>query len=214
MSVDDMVFRMLPDPTMEPEEPFSRYRSIWDQNIDFDDFDAGIATTDRKDKESQVYYKETILALMTDFSMGYNPSGLPDYARDMYPKLWTGMFPGSFQHLLVLLFGSHEDFNRCQVEMQKWLAECGMTGATKERDPLNMIDESFFGSEIEMLRNLLAPMRGDFSSYAVYWIHLRTDQAENICKLLDSSVRVLGRFQDDLLASLVVPSEHGKSFPK
>ena len=213
MSARDMIFRMSPEPTMGPEEPFTRDRSMKDQDLDIDYFDAGTATTERKKEGASEYYKDIILVLMADFSMGYNPSGLPTYVQDVYPELWDNMFPGSFQHLLVLLFGSLEDFSRCQVEMHKWLDECGMTGATEGRNHLNMIDESFFGSEIEMLRNLLAPMRGDFTSYAVYWIHVRTSRAEKVCKHLDSSMRVLERFHEDLLASLVVPREHGKSFP-
>ncbi|RJE23690.1 hypothetical protein PHISCL_03985 [Aspergillus sclerotialis] len=208
MSGKYLIFRMSPDPTMGPEDPLIRDRVMKDQDVDFDDFDAGTATTERKKKGADKYYKDIILVLMADFSMGYNPSGLPDYVKGVYPELWDNMFPGSFQHLLVLLFGSLEDFSRCQVKMHRWLDKYGMTGVTKERNHLNMIDESLFGSEIEMLRNLLAPLRGDFTSYAVYWIHVRTSQAEKTCKFLDSSMRVLERFHEDLLASLVVPSEH------
>lgn len=175
------------------------------------DDQSSVSLEEKKEKGSNAYYSEVLLSLMADLSMGYDPSNLPQYAMSVFPSFWEDMFPGSLNHLMVILFGSNSELDSCQISMHKWLDEHFDCQPTRPhiRTTMNMIDESIFGSELEMIRALVAPLRGDMT-HRVFWLHSRPYYAKDLCDEVEASMRLIEKFQEDLVAGQVVPDQHRK----
>lgn len=205
MSDNDLIFPVSSRPLGTHSDEDAGEGSGQRQGDGDSDSESLLSLEDKKEGSRPKFYKETLLSLMADLSMGYDPSTLPQYATSSFPLLWDNMFPGSFNHLLVILFGSNPDMTRCQSSMQSWLdgyLECQHTST-------DTLDDALFGSEVEMVRRLVAPLRG-VEMDRVFWLNSRTFYARELCEQVECSAKVIEQFQHDLIASLVVPDDHGK----
>lgn len=174
------------------------------------DSESSISFDEKKEQADLEFHQENLLGLMRDICMGYNPSNLPQHVRSMLHLLAEDVFPGSYKHLLIILFGSKRDMQLCQEYMKVCLDEDTEAQPPRPRSGMRAIDETLFASEVEMLRKLVAPLRGDERN-PVFWLNSRTAHAEELCVQAEYTVEILEYFHHDLLADMVVRDEHGKS---
>lgn len=146
------------------------------------------------------HFEKIALSLMADISMGFDPTVLPALIQSVYPRLFEGMFPGSFQHFLAIIIGSDNEVRKYQVTMQSWLRDHSLDQVHHNRTGLNMMDDSLFGSDVEILRKLVAPLRGD-NSEPVFWVNTRIAQAPKTCLELQYAKGLLEEFHGYLVKS-------------
>lgn len=165
------------------------------------------------DRPRQSYLESKVLSLMGDITRGFDPTTLPDLFQSLSPNLLDGMFPGSFKHLLILLLGDPQAMTTSQLKMDLWLQEHFMGDPLGHNAAVSMIERSYLDAEVETLRKLLEPLRGD-NTGPVFWVNHRTSQAASFCKELKRSKDVLERFESDLVKVPTFPADPGKWPPR
>lgn len=174
----------------------------------YDTSGSAASSDEQKILSGQEYLEKTALNMMADISMGFDPSGLPAFIQSVYPKLLEDMFPGSFNHFLAILIGPDAEVEGHQVKMQVWLRDHCLDHVRHNRTIINVMDDSLFASDMEVLRKLVAPLRGD-DSEPVFWVNTRKSQASKICEELHYSKNLLEEF-NQYLAKTIVAMDTGK----
>ncbi|KAE8147630.1 hypothetical protein BDV25DRAFT_131925 [Aspergillus avenaceus] len=144
---------------------------------------------------------EIIDALMEDFTKGFNPSTFHQEVMAILPILSKDVLPGSYEHLLVILLESNDRMQEIQYQLQIWLRDRYQCWAFTHPDLVSIADETYFVSELEILRKLLAPFRGEGESH-IYWINNRRKVYKKVREELEAAVRVIELFKKDLYLEL------------
>ncbi|KAB8074653.1 hypothetical protein BDV29DRAFT_201225 [Aspergillus leporis] len=168
-------------------------------DIPFDDH--GYALADEKAKEIIEAENKKVEALMYKFTKGFDPGSFPREVMAGLPLLSDNLFPGSYGHLLVILLETCGRMQGTQSNLEKWLRERYQCWAITHPDNTSITDETFFGGEIEMLRKLLAPLRGEDAT-PVYWVNSRRLHCVKVCQQLEASVKVIEEFKRDVLMAI------------
>ncbi|OJJ39708.1 hypothetical protein ASPWEDRAFT_181081 [Aspergillus wentii DTO 134E9] len=148
--------------------------------------------------------KEKLAAAVTRFSRGFDVAAFQQEAASWFPKLKGDLFPGSYSHLLIILFGTLDEVQDTQASLARWLHDHYPCFSLVAGEP-NILDESMFGSEIEMMRKLLAPLRGEDSK--IYWINTRLQDTTASRHQLEAAVSVIEGFKHDLLSAVEQDNE-------
>ena len=205
MSDTEMMFPMSPWCDQSPREQ-SPKRDTEAEAVDED----AIMFQENKEKDTIEFDHRKLLRLMTQFTMGYDPNVLPGLVDALYPTVWEGMFPGSYNHLLVILFSSMADMEICQINMHNWMRN---NFPFKHRTTLSkyeVLDETIFGSELEMLKRLLVPVRLN-TVEEVFWLNTRRLNSAELAAQTCHAMDVLEQLRRDILDTLAKLVDFGKT---
>ncbi|KAE8352072.1 hypothetical protein BDV28DRAFT_161987 [Aspergillus coremiiformis] len=189
--------------------PASPGRSEDDEPAGIDiPFDAhGYGLADEKAKEITEAECTKANELMLKFTKGFDPGSFPREVTDGLPSLSDNLFPGSYAHLLTILLESCGRMQNVQANLETWLRDRYKRWTITHPDDTSITDETFFGAEFEMLRKLLAPLRGEDST-AVYWVNSRHIQSVKVCQQLEASAKVIEEFKRDVLLAVKLDDEN------
>lgn len=152
------------------------------------------------------HFARDIDHLMENFTRGFDPSAFGAEIRTELPKLARTVLPGSYEHFLVIVLDDFDNMDRVQCELQRWLdARYPQAKAAPYVVP-DKLDEGYFLAELEMLRRLLEPLRGQ-QKKPVFWINTRRVYSAKVCEQLEASARVIEEFKRDVLAALEKSAE-------
>ncbi|RAK72047.1 uncharacterized protein BO72DRAFT_521801 [Aspergillus fijiensis CBS 313.89] len=161
------------------------------------------AMIEEKDQEIVEAENEKLDQLVAQFTRGFDPSTLRNEVISALPILAQSAFPGTYEHLLMLCFTTDDELQDMQEELERYLLlRYGQVfDELVPRTTTNITDESYFASEIETLRRLLEPLRGDSTS-PVYWLSLRCANPTKARQQLEAATKVINAFKKDVLAAL------------
>ncbi|KAF9886834.1 hypothetical protein FE257_011081 [Aspergillus nanangensis] len=171
-------------------------------NIPFDGDEIPYSATDEKAKEVADALDHELDNLMENFTRGFDPGKFDDVVKTSLPILHTDLFPGSYNHLLVILLEDLNKMETTQIALEDGLRERYKCWTLTHPSDTSITDETFFGAEIEILRKLLAPLRDDGDTTKVYWMNTRRPDRAKVCWQLETSVRVIREFKRDVLAAM------------
>ncbi|KAL2834065.1 hypothetical protein BJY01DRAFT_259677 [Aspergillus pseudoustus] len=149
--------------------------------------------------------------LMGKFTKGFDPGAFGNIIVASLPKLAIHPFPGTYTHLLLLLLESFEILQTLQLGMEQWLLSCYNGNQFSSPTETNLVDENFFGTELEMLRRLLEPIR-EGTKKSIFWMNTRRADASWACEQLEASIRVIESFKKDICAAAAQSSSGSKTF--
>ncbi|KAL2802664.1 hypothetical protein BJX63DRAFT_437655 [Aspergillus granulosus] len=149
--------------------------------------------------------------LMGKFTKGFDPGSFGSVIVASLPKLAINPFPGTYAHFLLLLFETFEHLQPLQLGMEQWLLGCYNGNRFNSPTETNLVDENFFGTELEMLRRLLEPIR-EGTKMSVFWMNTRRADASWACEQLEASVGVIESFKHDICAAAPNSSSGNKTF--
>ncbi|RHZ47313.1 uncharacterized protein CDV56_104685 [Aspergillus thermomutatus] len=184
-------------PEFECDDPFET--TVGPVDIEASD-DECLTLADRKVKEITAAERQTFAQLMDEFAKGFDPDSLTREIMATLPLLGDDLFPGSFAHLLILLLQTDGKIETVQVNLVRWL-RARYPIMFCEPTETQLVDETFFMSEIEMLRRLLSTLRGD-DDKAIYWISCRPFEIGKSCNSLEASIRVIRAFERDMKSAI------------
>lgn len=170
-------------------------------DIPFDEDGRHYPLTDEKAREVAEAQFQKLEELMDNFTRGFDPGNFSREVMSLLPMLAERATPGSFKHLLVLLLENWPKMQSIQASLEDWLRGHYQRWAITHPSDTSITDEMYFGSEIEMLRKLLAPLRGDDMG-KVFWMNTRLPDCAKVCKQLEASAKVIEEFKRDILASI------------
>lgn len=185
------VFPLSPD--CEVENPFETPVGLNDSE---DGDDEHLSWVDKKVKEITAAELQDYAQLMDEFAKGFDPDSLAREIMATLPLLEEDLFPSSFAHLLILLLQTDGKIEIAQVKLVRWL-RARYPIALCEPSETQLVDETFFMSEIEMLRRLLSTLRGD-DDKPIYWINCRPFEIGKSCEQLEASIKVIRAFECDM----------------
>ncbi|KAL4898245.1 hypothetical protein BDV59DRAFT_190115 [Aspergillus ambiguus] len=175
-------------------------------DIAFDGAGVLYPSTNEKAKEISAIQGRKLDQLMDSFTRGFDPGNFFGEVMVSLPILAQNPTPGSFNHLLVLLLENWPKMQNIQANLEDWLRDRYQRWAITHPSDTSIADETYFGAEIEMLRKLLAPLRGDDTG-TVYWMNTRLPDCAEACKQLEASAKVIEEFKRDVL---VMIESHGE----
>ncbi|EAU37543.1 predicted protein [Aspergillus terreus NIH2624] len=170
-------------------------------DIPFDEDGRHYPLTDEKAREVAEAQFQKLEELMDNFTRGFDPGNFSREVMSLIPMLAERATPGSFKHLLVLLLENWPKMQSIQASLEDWLRGHYQRWAITHPSDTSITDEMYFGSEIEMLRKLLAPLRGEDTG-KVFWMNTRLPDCAKVCKQLEASAKVIEEFKRDILASI------------
>ncbi|GIC94009.1 uncharacterized protein Aud_010500 [Aspergillus udagawae] len=180
-------------PEIECEDPFETTVGL-DDIEESDDED--LPWADQKVREVTAAELHDFAQLMDEFAKGFDPDSLTREIMATLPLLEEDLFPSSFAHLLILLLQTDGKIETAQVKLVRWL-RARYPIALCEPSETQLVDETFFMSEIEMLRRLLSTLRGD-DDKTIYWINCRPFEIGKSCETLEASIKVIRAFERDM----------------
>jgi hypothetical protein len=160
------------------------------------------------------------------FVIGFSLDDLPDMIASYLPSWQTNTLPGSFAHLLYSLFGPFEEVVKLQQSLDnipEYFDEhrhramfanrirnfnrepedlkCGATFApqlppSQDGEWCRKSDEFLFSRELQMLRNLVEPLRD--TSRPIYWITDRVESALEMENGFLASKELIADFKKNL----------------
>ncbi|KAL3492929.1 hypothetical protein BJX62DRAFT_235666 [Aspergillus germanicus] len=180
-------------------------------DIPFDAQGSPYALVDEKAPQIVEAENQKLDDLMGKFTKGFDPGSFGNVALASLDKLATDLFPGTYAHFLLLLLQSFDVLQDLQLNMEQWLLGCYNGNQFVSPTETNLVDENFFGTELEMLRQLLEPIR-EGTKKSVFWMNTRRADASWTCDQLESSVSVIESFKSDICAAMTKSSCGGKTF--
>ncbi|KAH8431756.1 uncharacterized protein LDX57_009408 [Aspergillus melleus] len=139
--------------------------------------------------------------LMAEFTRGFDPSTFRAELMAELPELVKNVLPGSYEQLLVILLEESNNVDKIQCKLREWLRKRypQLIGAS----PIGTgtADESYFLTELQVLRKLLEPLRGEPKT-PIYWMNTRSVYSASVCEQLEAAVRVIEEFKLDVLEAL------------
>ncbi|KAE8357882.1 hypothetical protein BDV27DRAFT_169924 [Aspergillus caelatus] len=196
------LFKLCPTPPPEHSEEDNSASAI---DIPLDIHGCGLL--DEKAKEITDTEKKRVEELMQQFTKGFDPGLFPREVVTSLSLLSDKLFPGSYAHLSIILLENCGKMQGIQATLEKWLRERYKRWAITHPDNTSITDETFFGAELEMLRKLLAPLRGEDAT-RVYWMNSRYPHIVKVCQQLEASVKVIEEFKQDILRAIKSKDEH------
>ncbi|KAL3458058.1 hypothetical protein BJX64DRAFT_292513 [Aspergillus heterothallicus] len=169
-------------------------------DIPFDAQGGPYALVDEKAPQIIEAENQKLDELMGKFTKGFDPGSFGNVIVASLPKLASNPFPGTYAHLLLLLLESFEFLQTLQLGMEKWLLGCYKGNPFNSPTETNLVDENFFGTELEMLRMLLEPIR-EGTKKTIFWMNSRRAYASWTCEQLEASIRVIESFKNDICAA-------------
>ncbi|KKK23527.1 hypothetical protein AOCH_007662 [Aspergillus ochraceoroseus] len=147
---------------------------------------------------------ERLDELMAKFTKGFDPGTYAKEIRASLPKLVTNLAPGSYNHLLALVFETYDRFQSLQIDMEAWLQHRYQRAKIARPSNICITDETLFALEVEMLRKLLEPIR-EGSNKDVFWLSTRRAAPTWACEQLEESAKVIEVFKTDICSALKSP---------
>lgn len=149
------------------------------------------------------YDLRKLLEMVTRVTEGFSPTSFVELLKSSIPKIRDGLFPGSYRHLLMLLFESPKNLHNTQVmaadgitdHYPYWEAANSSTGVGEE---WRLLDQSIFKDEVRMLRKLVAPLREELTTKSVHWITSRRPNTGDKDVQFERSLRVIDDFKTAL----------------
>ncbi|KAL2823183.1 hypothetical protein BDW59DRAFT_173666 [Aspergillus cavernicola] len=148
--------------------------------------------------------------LMDKFTKGFDPGSFGNVIMSSLPKLANNLFPGTYAHLLLILFETFNVIQSLQLGMENWLLHRFDTPNIYPGEG-SFSDESFFAAEIEMLRKLLEPIR-EGTKRSIFWLNTRRADPSRTCEQLEASIRVIETFKNDICAALSPSHENRTTY--
>ncbi|KAL4913917.1 hypothetical protein BDW62DRAFT_213830 [Aspergillus aurantiobrunneus] len=170
-------------------------------DIPFDTQDSRYALVDEKAPQIVEAENQKLDDLMNKFTKGFDPGAFGSMIMASVPKLAQNLFPGSYAHLLLLLFETFDVIQSIQLSLETWLGKHHDGNPIIRPSETSISDETFFAAEIEMLRKLLEPIR-EGSKKSIFWLNTRRADASRTCEQLEASVRVIETFKNDICAAI------------
>ncbi|KAL4942155.1 hypothetical protein BDV06DRAFT_235563 [Aspergillus oleicola] len=144
--------------------------------------------------------------LMGEFTKGFDPGAFGDTIMDSLPLLAEDLFPGSYAHLLLLLFESVEVIQDVQLGLENWFGNNYHGTPIIQPSKTSSSDETFFVAEMDMLQRLLRPIR-EGTKKEIFWLNTRADPGKT-CEQLEASFRTIEMFKNDICAAMKPGHEH------
>ncbi|KAL4881339.1 hypothetical protein BJY04DRAFT_218506 [Aspergillus karnatakaensis] len=165
-------------------------------------FDArDYALVDKKAPQIVEAENQKLDDLMGQFTKGFDPGAFGGVILASLPNLAENLFPGSYAHLLLLLFSSFEMLQNVQLSLEYWMGHQYHGTPNIAPNATSGIDENYFGAEMEMLRKLLEPIR-EGTKKSIFWLNTRRADPVRACEQLEAAVRVIESFKDDVFAAM------------
>lgn len=161
-----------------------------------------------------IQQNQKIDLLMASFTRGFDPSTFGTELMVQLPAMEKIAFPGSYEQLFVLLLSSSKSMDNVQSELQEVLSERYPPGPqdmsiSSTSVATDKADENYFLSELQILRKLLEPLRGERKN-PIYWMNSRRFYPASVCEQLEAAVRVVEDFKRDVLKALEKDTEDSK----
>ncbi|PYH96409.1 hypothetical protein BO71DRAFT_417875 [Aspergillus ellipticus CBS 707.79] len=171
------------------------------------------AMVEEKAEEIVEAENERLDQLMAEFTKGFDPGILADEISQSLSKILENVFPGSYEHLLSMLFECDAAMHNTQVDLERWLLDrySQILYQITQRGETHISDETYFGAEIEVLRKILAPLRGE-AEKPVFWLNSRRVNPAKALRELEASVTVVELFKKDVIAALQTDTEDRKIY--
>ncbi|RAL00501.1 uncharacterized protein BO80DRAFT_100581 [Aspergillus ibericus CBS 121593] len=171
------------------------------------------AMAEEKAEEIIEAENERLDQLMIEFTRGFDPGIFADEIAYSLPKVLQDVFPGSYEHLLSMLYESDANMHATQVKLETWLLNRypQILNKITERGETNITDETYFGAEIEILRKLLAYLRKE-TDKPVFWLNSRRASPTKARQQLEASIRVIELFKNDVMAAMRSDTEDRKIY--
>ncbi|THC93918.1 hypothetical protein EYZ11_006600 [Aspergillus tanneri] len=192
-------------PSILSENP-QEEKTVGPLNIPFDEHCDSYALADEKSKEILEAENKKVDELMNRFTRGFDPGAFIAEVMAWIPELSKNLFPSSYSHLFVLLLETHGNMEAVQINLEKWLQKRYQSMLVSLPANSNMTDQWFFLSELEMLRKLLAPLRGE-DAKPIIWMNSRRVYGAKVCQQLEASARVIEEFKRDVVKELKKDTE-------
>ncbi|KAL4925172.1 uncharacterized protein BDV17DRAFT_294725 [Aspergillus undulatus] len=170
-------------------------------DIPFDSQGSSYAMVDEKAFHIIDADNKRLDGLMGKFTKGFDPGAFGDTILASLPWLAKNVFPGSFAHLLLLLFQSFEAIEHTQFGLENWLGNNYHGTPIIQPSKNSASDETFFVAEMQMLRRLLEPIR-EGTNREIFWLNTRRADPAKTCEQLEASIRTIEMFKDDICEAL------------
>ena len=167
------------------------------------------AMVEEKAEEIIEAENESLDQLMIEFTRGFDPGSFVDEVSNSLPRILKDIFPGSYEHLLSMLFESDDKMHATQMKLEEWLLKRYPQILNKidtERQETNITDETYFGAEIEVLRKMVAFLRKE-SDKPVFWLNARRASPIKAREQLEASIRVIELFKSDVMIAMKMDTE-------
>ncbi|XRM39892.1 hypothetical protein ABZX51_003223 [Aspergillus tubingensis] len=172
------------------------------------------AMVEEKAEEIIEAENESLDQLMIEFTRGFDPGSFVDEVSNSLPRILKDIFPGSYEHLLSMLFESDDKMHATQMKLEEWLLKRYPQILNKidtERQETNITDETYFGAEIEVLRKMVAFLRKE-SDKPVFWLNARRASPIKAREQLEASIRVIELFKSDVMIAMKMDTEDRKIY--
>ncbi|KAL4739250.1 hypothetical protein BDV11DRAFT_205308 [Aspergillus similis] len=194
------------DPSPAPAEHPSK-GSAGPVDIPFDSQCSPYALVDEKASQIVEAENQKLDDLIGRFTKGFDAGAFDTVITASIPKLIKDLFPGSYAHLLLILFETFEAVQTIQLGLESWFKGRYNGNPIFFPSETSITDETFFAAEIETLRKLLEPIREGKKS-SIFWVNTRRSDPARICEQLEASVRVIESFKEDVCAALSSENEN------
>ncbi|KAL3434001.1 hypothetical protein BDV09DRAFT_204988 [Aspergillus tetrazonus] len=181
--------------------------SVRPVDIPFDSQCSPYALVDEKASQIVEAENQKLDDLIGRFTKGFDPAAFSTVITASIPKLIKDLFPGSYAHLLLILFETFEAVQTIQLGLETWFKRRYSGNPIFFPSETNITDETFFAAEIETLRKLLEPIREGKKS-SIFWVNTRRSNPSRTCEQLEASVRVIESFKEDVCAALISGNEN------
>ncbi|KAL4792985.1 hypothetical protein BDV19DRAFT_400322 [Aspergillus venezuelensis] len=155
------------------------------------------------EKAGQIIDAETkkLDHLTSKFTKGFDPGAFGETIMASLPMLAGDLFPGSYAHLLLLLFESSDVIEDIQINLERWTGNYDHGTPIIQPSKTSSSDETFFVNEINMLRRLLSPIRRG-TKKEIFWLNTRRADPGKTCEQLEASIRAIEMFKSDICAAM------------
>ncbi|KAL4987056.1 hypothetical protein BDW68DRAFT_197652 [Aspergillus falconensis] len=176
-------------------------------DIPFDAQGSPYALVDEKASQIVEAENQKLDDLIGKFTKGFDPGTFGSIVTSSIPMLIEDLFPGSYAHLLLILFETFEAVQTIQLGLEGWFKRRYNGNPIIFPSETSITDETFFAAEIETLRKLLEPIREGTKS-SIFWVNTRRSDPARTCEQLEASVRVIESFKEDVCAALNLENEN------
>ncbi|KAI9372798.1 hypothetical protein BJX61DRAFT_533687 [Aspergillus egyptiacus] len=180
--------------------------------VDIPFHDQGVyAMVDEKAHQIVEAGNQKLDELFEKFTRGFDPKSFANRIMSVVPKLLKNLRPGTYAHLLLLLFSTYNSIQMFQLALEDWLFHHFKGLPIVHPTDMKRTDEIFLGLEIEMLRQLLAPIR-EGTKNSIFWLNTRRADPFKTCEQLEAAIRVIECFKDDICAALKTGSGYRTTY--
>ncbi|KAI9040060.1 uncharacterized protein KD926_008623 [Aspergillus affinis] len=188
-----------PPPSTLSSSPSDWRKIPYAIDVPADDEDTAFHDIAEKDANGNAMHQtRKIDLLMAEFTRGFDPSTFQAELMAELPELVKNVLPGSYEQLLVILLEKSKNVDKIQSKLREWLRKRYPQLMSTFPIGTETMDESYFLTEIQILRKLLEPLRSEPST-PIYWMNTRRT---SVCEQLEAAVKVIEEFKLDILEAL------------